>query len=157
MVSLIIWEVLFCWPEHACHDNVVTLIWLKGHLLDWSESALSKFLYLCCINNLRCLSRVNTGGLDCNDKTSSVFDEHLCIVSQDTGLVWLSNICKDYINHRDKHSVFLRVTGILDNWDHIGSLLGHVDKFTSHSMRELNSIDSSFWSNQVSYVGDSCS
>jgi len=50
---------------------------------------------------------------------------------------------EDNINHANQHLVPCRVPGILNNADHIGPLLCHVDKVSSTPVRELNSIDQS--------------
>jgi predicted xylose isomerase-like sugar epimerase len=58
---------------------------------------------------------------------ASVLNEHSGIHSQNTGLIGLSNISEDNIDHRHEHSVLLGMSGILDNWDDVGALLSHVD------------------------------
>lgn len=40
----------------------------------------------------------------------------------------------------DKHSVFVRVSRVLDDRDHVGPLLGHVEQIAPTPVRELDSI-----------------
>lgn len=56
-------------------------------------------------------------------------------------LVRLCNIREDNINHANQHAVPRWVPSILNNGDHIGSLLCHIDKIPTTPVRELNSID----------------
>jgi hypothetical protein len=45
------------------------------------------------------------------------------------------------------------VTGVLNNGDNVGPLLGHVDEISSTSVRELDSVYSSLRSDNVGNVG----
>jgi hypothetical protein len=65
---------------------------------------------------------------------ASVLDKHGSIQAENTSLIGLCNISEDDIDHRDEHAVLLWVTGILNNGDHIGSLLSHVNKITSRTL-----------------------
>lgn len=78
-----------------------------------------------------------------------VLEEILRVESDNTGLIRLSNISEDDINHTDKHSIFLRVTSILNNGDDVCSLLSKVNQITARSMRELNSIDNTLGSDNI--------
>ena len=70
--------------------------------------------------------------------------EHRDMSQMAAHLVRLCDIREDNINHADQHPVPCRVPGILNNGDHIGPLLGHIDKVPSTPVRELNSIDQPF-------------
>lgn len=78
---------------------------------------------------------------------TSVLNEHSGVESQNTGLIGLGDISEDHVDHRHEHSVFLGVSSILDNGDHVGALLGHVDQVTADSLGELNGIDSTLGTN----------
>jgi hypothetical protein len=62
------------------------------------------------------------------------------IVSQ-TYLIGLGNVGKKDVDHRNKHSVFVGVTSVLNNGDNVGSLFGDFDQLTARTVRELYSID----------------
>lgn len=78
---------------------------------------------------------------------SSILDKHRCIKSQNTSLIWLSDVSEDNIDHWYEHSVFLRVSSVFNNWDDISSLFGHVDQVATNSLREFDSVDSTFGTN----------
>ena len=62
-------------------------------------------------------------------------------------------IGKDNVDHADEHPVLGRVTGVLDDGDNVGPLLGHVDEITTTSVRELDGVDGSLGSDNVGDVG----
>lgn len=62
---------------------------------------------------------------------ASVLDEVGGIEAQDSSLIWLSNISENDVDHWEEHSIFLWMSSVLDDWDDVGSLLGHVDKISS--------------------------
>ena len=134
---------------------MVSLIWLEGDSLDGSELLLLQALDLLGEHNLWWLGRINTGGLDGNDEMASVLDELSGVESKDTSLIWLGDISEDDINHWHEHPVLLRMSSVLDDWDDVGSLLGHVHEVSSGSLGELNSVDATSWSNKVGNVGHS--
>ena len=74
------------------------------------------------------------------------------VQSDNTGLVWLSDISENDIDHGDQYSVFCRVSGIFDDGDNVGSLLGHVDEISSGSVGELDGVDGTLGSDNVSDV-----
>lgn len=76
------------------------------------------------------------------------------VEGDDTGLIGLRNISEDDINHGDEHAVLVWVTGILNDGDDVGSLLGHVDEITTGSVRELNGVDETRWTDDIGNVGD---
>jgi hypothetical protein len=55
---------------------------------------------------------------------TSVFKEIVSIESNNLGLVRLSNIGKDDIDHADEHAVLVWVPGVLNDGDNVGALLG---------------------------------
>jgi hypothetical protein len=67
--------------------------------------------------------------------------------------VLLLTIGEDDIDHADEHPVLCRVTGVLDDGDNVGPLLGHVDEISSTSVRELDSVYGSLGSDNVGNVG----
>lgn len=133
---------------------MITLIRLEGHLIDGAEALLSKDVDFVGVDDFWGDSRVDTGGLDGDDEVTTVLDEHGGVESENTGLIWLGDIGEDDIDHRHQHSVLLRVSGILDNGDDIGSLLGHVDEVTSDSLGELNGVDGALGSDDVRDMGN---
>ena len=65
---------------------------------------------------------------------TSVLDKHGGIQTEDTGLIGMRNIGEDNVYHGNDHSVFLGVTGVLNDGDHIGALLGHVNEVPTASL-----------------------
>lgn len=77
------------------------------------------------------------------------------VLCDDTCLIGLCNISEDYIDHADQEAIILGLPGIVDDGDDVGALLGHVHKVSTHSVRELNSVDDAGRTNDVGHVGDS--
>lgn len=100
---------------------------------------------------------VNTVGLEWNQELSSVFQVHVAVLSNDSCLIWLGNVSEHTIDHTDQKSVILRFSGVMNDWDDVGSLLGHVNQVSSDSVGELNCIDKTFWANDIRNVGNSSS
>lgn len=105
---------------------MVALIGLQGNLFDRSKFLLSQGLDLLSIDLLWGLRGVDAGSLDGNDEGASVLHEHGCVKAENTRLIGLSHISEDHVHHGHKHAVLLGVSGILDDGDHVGALLGHV-------------------------------
>lgn len=83
--------------------------------------------------------------LNGNDEVASVLEEVLGIDADNTGLVGLGNIGEDGVNHGHEHAVLERVSGILNNRDDVGSLLGSVDQITARTVGELDGVDHACW------------
>ena len=139
--SLVRGEVLSGGAVHAAHHDVVTLVGLEGDTLDGSELLLLELFDFLGVDNLGSLGRVDATGLDGNDEVASVLNEHSGIQTEDTGLIGLGDVSEDHINHGYEHSVLLGVSGVLNNGDNVGSLLGHVDEVTAGSLGELDSVN----------------
>lgn len=85
-------------------------------------------------------SAVDTIGLDGDNNTTANLQEHVGVEGNNTGLIRLSNIGEDAVDHGDQHSVSEGVSGVFDNRNNVGSALSHVDKITSTSVRELDGL-----------------
>jgi hypothetical protein len=133
---------------------VISLIWFQSQLFLGLDTFFLELLNFTSEDGGRINSRVNAGSLDGDDNVTIVLQEVVSIECDDTSLIRLGNISKDNIDHRDKHTVLVGVTSIFNDWDNVCSLLGHVDQITSRSVRELNGIDSTFGTNNVSNVRD---
>jgi hypothetical protein len=107
-----------------------------------------------CEDSLSRSCAVDTVGLDGDDDTATNLQEHVGVESNDTGLVGLGNVGKDTVDHGDEHSVSERVTGILNNGDDVGAVLGHVDKITARSVGEFDGVDVSGRANEIGDVTD---
>lgn len=83
---------------------------------------------------------------------SSVLEEVVSVQSDDTSLIRLGDIGEDDVDHGEEHSVLVGVTGILNDRNDVGSLLGHVDEITTRSVRELYSVNGSFGTNDIGNV-----
>jgi len=148
-----LWEVLWGGSEHSGDDYVITLIGLEGHLVNGAEALLSEDVNFVSVDDFWGDGRVDTGGLDSNNEMATVLDEHGGVKSENTGLIWLGDIGEDDIDHRHKHSVLLRVSGVLNNGDDIGSLFSHVDEVTADSLGEFDGVDSALGSDNVRNMG----
>lgn len=82
-----------------------------------------------------------------------VLQEMVGVDTNDAGLIRLSNISKDDIDHADQHTVLVGVAGVLDDRDNVGALLGHVDQIASRTVRELDGVDKTLGSDNVSNMG----
>lgn len=60
--------------------------------------------------------------------------DRLTIETDNTGLIWLSNISEDAVDHADQHSVLERVTSVLNDGDDVCAMGGHVDQITTRTM-----------------------
>jgi hypothetical protein len=69
-----------------------------------------------------------------------------------THRVLLLTIGKDDVDHADEHPVLCGVTGVLDDGNNVGPLLGHVDEITSTSVRELDGVYGSLGSDDIGNV-----
>lgn len=77
----------------------------------------------------------------------------LTIKTNNTGLIGLSNIGKDAVNHANQHAVLERVTGILNDGDDVCAVGSHVDEITAGAVGELDSEDGTLGADNVSNVG----
>lgn len=59
--------------------------------------------------------RVDTVGLDGDDNGTAILEEVVRVEGNDTCLVGLGDVGKDDVDHLDEHSVFLRVSGVVDD------------------------------------------
>jgi hypothetical protein len=57
-------------------------------------------------DNLRLGRAVDTAGLDTDQNTTFVLEEHVRIETDDTGLIGLGNVGEDDVDHGDEESVF---------------------------------------------------
>jgi hypothetical protein len=82
---------------------------------------------------------------------ASVLDKHASVKTKDTGLIGLGDISEDNVNHGNNHSVLLGMTSVLNDGDHISALLGHIDKVTTTTLGELDSINCAFLFNIINF------
>lgn len=133
---------------------MVTFERLKGQLLPRLYSLVSHLLDFLGEHNLRLGRTVDTVGLNTDNATTLTLEEHVRIETDDTGLVRLGNIGEDCVDHGDKHTVAERVSGILDNGDNVGAVGGHANQVTTRTVGELNGVDVSGGSDNISDVTD---
>lgn len=133
---------------------MVSLVRLQGKLLHGLDSLLSQLLDLSGKDGLGLDGRVDTVGLDGDDDSSLVLEEQVCVQGDNSGLIGLGNIGKHSVNHTDKHSVLLGVSGILDDGDDVGSLLGHAYQVSAGSVGELNGVDGTGGAHDIGNMGN---
>jgi hypothetical protein len=148
---------------------VVTLEGLERKLLLGLDAHLPQLGNFLCEDGFGRGGRVDTVGLDGDDNTTTDLEEETScdtlavklkreemgrhtIQANNTGLIGLRNIGEDAINHADEHAVLERVTSVLDNWDDVCAVRGHVDQITSRAVGKLDSEDGSLGSNDISDV-----
>ena len=136
------------------HYTVVTFERLKSQLFLGLDLLLSHLLDLLGEHDLGLGRTVDTVGLDTDNNTTLFLEEHVGVEANNTGLVGLGNIGKDSIDHGHEHTVAERVSGVLDNGDDVGTVGGHANQVTAGTVRELNGIDVSGRSDNVSDVAD---
>jgi hypothetical protein len=66
----------------------------------------------------------------------------------------LSHISENDVYHGNKHSVSQGVTGILNNGDDVGAVSSHANQVTAGTVRELNGIDITGGTDNISNVRD---
>lgn len=86
---------------------------------------------------------------------TSRLEEVVRIEGDDTRLVRLGDVGEDAVDHTDEHSVLVRVSGVFDNRNNIRSRLGDVQQVPAGTVRELDSVDESFGTDDVGNVGHS--
>jgi hypothetical protein len=133
---------------------VITLEGLQSQLLLGLDLLLTHLLDLTGEDNLSSGCGVDTAGLDGDQNTTTLLEEHVSVQTDDTGLVRLGNVGEDDINHGDEHAVTERVTGILDNGDNVGTVSSHANQVTARAVGELNSIDVTSGADNISDVRD---
>lgn len=133
---------------------MITLEGLQSQLLLGLDLLLTHLLDLTGEHNLSSGRGVDTAGLDGDQDTTALLEEHVSVQTDNTGLVRLGNVGKDDIDHGDEHAVAERVTGILNNGDNIGTVSSHADQVTAGTVGELNGVDVTGGADDISNVGN---
>lgn len=133
-------------------DGVISLIWFKSELLLWLDTLFSHNVDLASKDLSSRSSRIDTVCLDGNDDRTTVLQKVVGVESDNSGLIRLSDICENDIDHLNEHSVFLRMSRIFNDWDDICSLFGHSNQISSWSMREFDGVNDSFRSDDIGDV-----
>lgn len=139
------------------NHGVVSLERLEGKLLLGLDALLPELDNLSGEDGLGGGSGIDTVGLDGNDNTTSDLEEQVCVETDNTGLIGLSHIGKDAVDHTDKHAVLERVTGILDDGDDVCAVGGHVDQITTGTVRKLDGVDGTGRTDNIGDVRDGSS
>lgn len=133
---------------------MITFERLQSQLLLGLDPLLSHLLDFAGENNLRLGGTVDTVGLDGDDDTTTLLEEHVSVQANNTSLVGLGNIGEDNVNHRYQHTVTEGVTCVINNGDDVGTVGGHADQVTTRTVRELDGVDVTSRSNNISNVTD---
>lgn len=136
------------------HYTVVTFERLQGQLFPGLDPLLSHLLDFTSEHNLGLSGTVDTVGLDGDNDTTALLEEHVGVQADNTGLVGLGNIGEDDIDHGDEHTVTKRVSGVLDDGDNVGAVGSHADQVTAGTVGELNSVDVTSRSDDIGNVTD---
>ena len=86
---------------------------------------------------------------------SSIFQVKVRVVGNNSGLIRLGDISEDNVDKSDQESIVVGLTSVVDDWDNVGSLLRHIDKISSNSVRELDSVNDSLSSHNIRNMGNS--
>lgn len=107
------------------------------------------------------------------DKVTFILQKVLSIDGDNSGLIRLCHVSKYHIHHTyirsdsgivhcltastgqltDKHSVLVRVSGVFNDRNDVGTLLSHIDEVTARAMGELDSIDQPLLQTQSKEAG----
>mmetsp|Transcript_17504 Transcript_17504/g.44785 ORF Transcript_17504/g.44785 Transcript_17504/m.44785 type:complete len:348 (+) Transcript_17504:77-1120(+) len=136
------------------HHGVVSLVGLERDLLERLEVFLFQALHLFGEYGLGRGGRVDAVGLDRDDAVPLVLEEEVRVERYDARLVRLRHIGEDNVDHSDQHAVLQRVARVLDDGDHVGPLLGHVDQVAAGAVRELDRVDNARLADNVGDVRD---
>lgn len=139
---------------YADDHSVVSLIRFKSKLFLGLDTLLPHIVNFTGKHLGRRRRRVDTVGLDGNDDGAAVLEEVVGVEGDDTRLVGLGDVGEDDVDHLDEHSVFLRVSGVVDDGDDVGSLLGHTDQLSTGTVREFDGVDDTVGADNVRDVGD---
>lgn len=133
---------------------MITFERLQSQLLLRLDSLFPHLLHLTSEHHLWLGSAVDTVGLDTDNDAALGFEEQVRVQADDSRLVGLGNVREDHVNHGDEHAVAEGVSGVLDNGDHVRAVGGHADQVTAGTVGELNCVDVSGRSDDVSDVTD---
>lgn len=133
---------------------MVTFVSFEGELLEGLDVFLTELGNLAGIDSGSRGSRIDTVGLDGDHDVSAVLKELVGVHGDDAGLIGLGDVRKDDIDHADEHAVALRHTGVLNDGDDVGALLGHVKEITAHTVGELDGVDETGGTDPVGNMRD---
>ena len=149
---MILWKILWRGSIHSTNNYMVSLVWFQRNSFNGSELLILESLNFWCIHKLGGFCGVNAWSFNGNDKVSSIFHKVRGVQSKNSSLIGLSDVGKNDVDHWHEHSVLLGVSSVLDDWNNIGSFLGHVHQVSTWSLGELHSVDATSWTYEVSDV-----
>lgn len=114
----------------------------------------SHLLNLTSKHNLWLGRAVDTVGLDTDKNTAASLQEEMRVETDNTGLIRLGNVSEDNIDHANEHAVAKRVTSVLNDGNNVGAVGSHADQVTAGTVGELDSVDGSSRSDDISDVAD---
>lgn len=76
------------------------------------------------------------------------------VETDDTGLIGLSNVGENAVDHAHEHAVLERVTGVLNDGNNVGAVGGHVDKISAGTVGELDGEDGTSGTDDIGNVRD---
>lgn len=133
---------------------MVSLVGFEGQLFLRLDALALELLDLLREDGLGGGGAVDTVGLDGDDNTTADLEEHVGVEGDDAGLVGLSNVGEDAVDHGHKHAVPQRVARVVDDRDYVRPVLRHVHQVPAAAVAELNRVHVAGWTNYVGDVGD---
>ena len=90
----------------------------------------------------------------CRSHVPADLQKQVCVEANNAGLVWLSDVGEDAVDHGHKHAVPQRVARVVDDRDYVRPVLRHVHQVPAAAVAELNRVHVAGWTNDVGDVGD---
>lgn len=136
------------------NKSVISFIRFQSQLFLWFEFLFLEFLDFTSKNGSRVNGRIDTRGLDGDDRVTAVFEEHVGVDTDDTGLIGLSDVGEYDIDHADEHAVFVGVTGVFDDGDDVGAFFGDVDEIAAGTVGEFDGVDAAGLFVRIKWLGE---
>ena len=136
------------------YESVITFVGFKSELFLGLDAFFLEFLDFTGKDCSSINGRIDTIGLDGNDNVTTGLQEVVSIQGDNTGLIGLSNVSENDIDHSNEHAIFVGVTSVFNDGDDVRSLLGHVDQVTTGTVREFDRVNTAARTDNISNVGN---
>jgi len=141
-------------PVLGNHHGVISLVRFQRELLERFKVFRLQFAHFASKDGFRGRRAVNAGGLDGNDGVAAIFQKVVRIQCHNAGLIGLGDIGKDGVDHAEQHAVLERVSGVFDNGNNVGALLGDAEQVASGAVGEFDRVDRARGTDNVAHVRD---
>merc|ERR1719233_1136321 len=152
MLRMFLFSFLGRWPVYSNHYCVISLVWFQCYLFLRLHLLRLHLLHLPGEHGLSLCSGVDTVSLDRDDKMSPILQEILRIECHYPSLVGLGHISKNTIHHGYKHTIFVGVSGIFNDGNHISPLLGNIEEIPARPVTKLHCVHHPLRSHNIRHV-----